>query len=456
MNSARILIVDDDRDVLESARMFLKQEFTSIDIEEDPRRIPDLLGKNDYDVILLDMNFSKGVNDGDEGFYWLEKIVGLDPQAVVILITAYAEVDLAVQAMKFGAADFVMKPWKNQKLLATVIAAVRIRRSGLEVARLKETQERLANDISDPYSGFVGESPAIQRVHEIIHRVAGTDADVLILGENGTGKELVAREIHRQSHRRSNVFMSVDLGALSESLFESELFGHVKGAFTDARQDKPGRFELAAGGTLFLDEIGNLTLPLQAKLLTVLQHRRVQRLGSAKEIKVDFRLICATNMALNEMVVEKKFRQDLLYRINTVEIRVPPLRERVEDIPLLAGYFLSQYSMKYKRDDMRIEKSVMNRLKKYAWPGNIRELQHAVERAVILTDGKSIDTTDVLIGGPPALPEKKSQSLTMEEMEKQFILQSIQDHDGNISSTAKTLGMTRPALYRRMKKHGIG
>ncbi|MGB4971843.1 MAG: sigma-54 dependent transcriptional regulator, partial [Cyclobacteriaceae bacterium] len=332
MTKGNILIVDDDRDVLETAKMFLKQEFSNVVIEENPENIIPLMGQQDFDVILLDMNFNKGINDGEEGFQWLGQILKTDAQAVVILITAYGEVDIAVKAMKSGAIDFVLKPWKNQKLLATILSALQLRQSKKELEKVKLTQEKLSNDLDVGFTDFVGNSTAIKRVHELIDRVAGTEADVLILGENGTGKELVARAIHRQSLRKDKVFISVDLGGITESLFESELFGHVKGAFTDAKQDKPGRFEIASGGTLFLDEIGNLSLPLQSKLLTVLQQRKIQRVGSNKEISVDFRLICATNMPLYDMIYEKKFRQDLLYRINTVEIRVPPLRERQEDI----------------------------------------------------------------------------------------------------------------------------
>jgi DNA-binding NtrC family response regulator len=395
------------------------------------------------------------VNDGEEGLYWLQQILKIDPQAVVILITAYGEVDLAVKAMKNGAVDFILKPWKNQKLLATVLSARQLRQSKKEIEKLKVTQENLADTLEQPYIDFIGYSPAIQRVKEIIDRVAATDADVLILGENGTGKEVVARAIHRQSTRNNKVFISVDLGSITETLFESELFGHVKGAFTDAKQDKPGRFEIASGGTIFLDEIGNLSLPLQSKLLTVLQHRKIQRVGSNSEIPVDFRLICATNMPLNEMVVQKTFRQDLLYRMNTVEIRVPPLREREDDIPLLLDYFLQRYSLKYKRPGMKVEKSVLNKLKKYSWPGNIRELQHAVERAVILNEGKVIQSADLLINGGNVTPKKEQQGLTLDDMEKQFIQQSLLEHDGNVTTTARALGMTRTALYRRMKKHGL-
>ena len=456
MVSANILIVDDDRDVLETARMFLKQEFTHIQIEDSPQKIPSLIKSREYDVVLLDMNFKKGVNDGEEGFYWLDQILKADAHAVVILITAYGEVDLAVKAMKNGAIDFVLKPWKNQKLLATIMAALQLRQSKKEVERLRNTQEKLTDVIDQPYLDFIGESPAIQRIHEIIDRVADTDANILILGENGTGKELVARAIHRRSSRKNAVFISVDLGSISETLFESELFGHVKGAYTDARQDKPGRFEIASGGTIFLDEIGNISLPQQSKLLTVLQHRKIQRVGSNTEIPVDFRLICATNMNLHEMVYEKKFRQDLLYRMNTVEMRVPSLRERPEDIPLLVDYFLHRYSIKYKRQGIKVDKAVVNRMKKYPWPGNIRELQHAVERAVILNEGKVIQSPELLINSNGPSPRKDVGHLRLDEMEKQFIQQSLQDHDGNVSNTARTLGMTRTALYRRMKKHGIG
>ncbi len=452
MNPAKLLIIDDDRDILETARMFLKQEFKVVDLEQNPAKILERWKATDYDVILLDMNFKVGVNDGEEGFFWLQEILKLDPQAVVILITAYGEVDVAVRAMKHGATDFVLKPWKNQKLLATILSAIELRKSKKEVEKLKSTQEKLQEDIEQPYSDFIGDSPAVKRVHELIDRVAQTDADVLILGENGTGKELVARALHRKSSRADKVFINVDLGSITENLFESELFGHVKGAFTDARQDKPGRFELASGGTIFLDEIGNLSLALQAKLLTVLQNRKVQRVGSAKEIPVDFRLICATNSDLHHMVYEKKFRQDLLYRINTVEIRMPPLRERSEDIPLLSDHFLQRYGKKYKRPGMKLDKSVLQKMQRYHWPGNIRELQHAVERAVILSEDKTIRASELLITATATKADALPR--TLEEMEKLFILQSLDDNQGNVSQTAISLGMTRTALYRRMKKHG--
>jgi DNA-binding NtrC family response regulator len=455
MNNAKILIIDDDRDVLESARMFLKQDFSAVTIEENPARIPALIREREYDVILLDMNFKKGVNDGEEGFHWLSQILAIDPDAVVILITAYGEIDLAVKAMRNGATDFILKPWKNQKLLGTLNAALQLRSSKKEVAKLHVTQANLNEEIQSHYADMIGESPAIKRIHEMIERVAPTDADVLILGENGTGKEMVARALHRRSNRKSNAFVSVDLGAITETLFESELFGHVKGAFTDARQDKTGRFEIASGGTIFLDEVGNLTLPLQAKLLTVLQQRVIQPVGSSKTIAVDVRLVSATNLSLHEMTAEKKFRQDLLYRLNTVEIRIPSLRERSEDIPLLADHFLQVYGRKYKRPGMKIDKAVMTRMKKYSWPGNIRELQHAIERAVILNEDKMIRNAELVVGAN-LLPHKNEfTDLTLEEMEKQFILQTLDRHRGNVSHAARALGMTRTALYRRMKKHDL-
>lgn len=455
MTDAKILIIDDDRDVLESARMFLKQEFSLVSIEENPAKIPELMREREYDVILLDMNFKKGVNDGEEGFFWLSQILGIDPNAVVILITAYGEIDVAVKAIKNGATDFILKPWKNQKLLGTMNASLQLRNAKKQVTRLKATQANLSEEIQSHYTDMIGDSPPIRRIHELIERVAPTDADVLILGENGTGKEMVARALHRRSNREGNAFISVDLGAITETLFESELFGHVKGAFTDARQDKAGRFEIASGGTIFLDEVGNLTLPLQAKLLTVLQQRIIQPVGSSNRIAVDVRLISATNLSLHEMTAAKRFRQDLLYRLNTVEIRIPSLRERSEDIPLLADHFLEVYGKKYKRPGMKIERGVMVKMKKYHWPGNIRELQHAIERAVILNEDKIIRNADLVVGSNSTTTTIDATNLTMEEMEKQFLLQTLDRHKGNVSHAAHALGMTRTALYRRMKKHHL-
>jgi DNA-binding NtrC family response regulator len=450
-----ILIVDDDLDVLSTARMFLKQHGFTVQTEQKPSAIPAILARSSFDVILLDMNFTKGDNDGKEGLYWLEQILQIDIHAIVILITAYGEVELAVQAIKQGATDFVLKPWKNEKLLATIMSALQLRKSKLEVEKLRNTQQKLSADISQQYGDLIGNSPAMQEVYALIEKVAPTDADVLILGENGTGKELVARALHKHSLRSKEVFISVDLGAITETLFESELFGHVKGAFTDAKEDKPGRFELASGGTIFLDEIGNLSPALQAKLLTVLQNRKVRRVGAQQEKKIDIRLICATNMPLYEMVYENSFRQDLLYRINTVEIRVPALRERSEDIPLLIEHFMQVYTRKYKKPPLRLEPQVLNNLKKYEWPGNIRELQHAVERVVILSDGKVISSADLFLHKQRTPQKSTSRTLSLEEVERKYLMELIEKNEGNISKVAKELGMTRPALYRRINKYGL-
>jgi DNA-binding NtrC family response regulator len=457
MNKAegRLLIVDDDPDVLVTARMLLKQHGFSILTLSDPRQIPEVLSQEHPDVILLDMNFSKGEHEGREGLHWLSQLRSLDEHAIVILMTAYGEVELAVQAIKQGATDFVLKPWKNEKLLATVLSALQLRKSRLEVEKLRNTQQKLSADLHRPYGDLIGHAPAMEYLYERMGKVAPTDANVLILGENGTGKELVARALHAHSLRNREVFISVDLGAISESLFESELFGHVKGAFTDAREDKPGRFELASGGTVFLDEIGNLSLPLQAKLLTVLQSRKIRRVGSNQEKALDIRLICATNMPLHDMVQENTFRQDLLYRINTVEIRVPALRERTEDIPLLLTHFLSQYARKYKKPALKVEAPVITRLKKYAWPGNIRELQHAVERAVILSNDPVIQSADVFLGQVHLPRPKPAKTLSLDEVERQYLTELISKNGGNLSRVAKELGMTRPALYRRIHKHGL-
>jgi len=453
--NASILIIDDDKDILTTAKMFLKQLFTHVQVENDPANIPMHLSTADYDVILLDMNFKKGRNDGEEGIYWLNRILAIDPGTVVIFITAYGGVDLAVQSMKVGAFDFIVKPWKNDKLLGAILSGLQHRQSKLEVKKLRTTQEKLTEDIDQPYQHFIGESLAMQKVFGIIEKVAPTDADVLILGENGTGKEMVAREIHRQSHRKNEAFINVDLGAIHENLFESELFGHMKGAFTDARENKPGRFEAAHGGTIFLDEIGNLSLTLQNKLLSVLQNRKVVRLGSNKEIPVDVRLICATNTPLYEMVQQNKFREDLLYRINTVEIRVPALRERVNDIPLLLDYFLSIFSHKYKKGKFKVLQSTLTKLSKYEWPGNIRELLHSVERAVILSDEKILHFADFTSDRLTERGKEISDTFNLDEIEKRYILKAIKKNNGNITRAAKDLGITRTALYRRLEKHGL-
>lgn len=448
-------MIDDDEDVLLAAKMLLKKQNHHVIIEKNPNKIPFLLNNDTYDVILLDMNFSKDITSGKEGFHWLEQILDRDPQAVVILITAFGDVEMAVRALKQGATDFILKPWQNEKLVATIATAIKLRKSYNEVDSLKKAKEMLEEQISRPFGDIIGESQAIGDVFSIIDKVAKTDANVLILGENGTGKELIARAIHQRSLRKGESFVSVDMGAITESLFESELFGHKKGAFTDAREDRPGRFELANKGTLFLDEIGNLSLSLQSKLLSALQSRQVTRVGANQSKPVDIRLICATNMPIHEMVGDGSFRQDLLYRINTVEIRVPPLSERVEDIPLLAKHFLSYYSRKYHKTISRISEEAIKRLKRYAWPGNIRELQHAIERAVIMTDSDNLQESDFLFGRSPAGQPNGGDTLNLDEVEKSAISKALQLHNGNISKAADELGLTRASLYRRMEKYGL-
>ncbi|MDZ7363714.1 MAG: sigma-54 dependent transcriptional regulator [candidate division KSB1 bacterium] len=452
----KILVIDDDEDVLLAARLFLKQHAALVHTEKNPGLILTLLKNENYDVVLLDMNFTRDVSSGREGFYWLKQILEIDPAAVVVLITAYGDVEMAVRAIKEGATDFVLKPWQNEKLLATLSAAMNLRQSRLQVDQLRSRQQLLSADIDQHYQGFVGASPAMQKVFATIEKVAKTDANILILGENGTGKELVARELHRQSLRAREVFISVDMGALSETLFESELFGHVKGAFTDAREDRAGRFEAASGGTLFLDEIGNLSLPLQAKLLTALQSQQVTRLGSNKPQAIDIRLICATNLPIYELVARKEFRQDLLYRINTVEIHLPPLRERVEDIPLLVDHFLKIYARKYQKPVKPLHPATLRKLEKFSWPGNVRELQHAVERAVIMSDAPVLQPADFFLTAPEAKDDALVfEDFNLEDVEKVVIQKALSKHGGNISHAAKELGLTRAALYRRLEKYGL-
>ncbi len=454
--AGNILVVDDNEDLLLAARLFLKQHFSLVHTEQDPENLPTLLNNENYDVILLDMNFTMDATSGVEGFRWLDKILQIDPSAVVILITAFGGVEMAVRAVKAGATDFVLKPWQNEKLLATISSALSLRYSRLEVDRLRSRQKQLSDDIDQRYHDMIGISAAIRQVFTTIDKVAATEADVLILGENGTGKELVARALHRQSPRANEVFISVDMGAIAETLFESELFGHMKGAFTDARENRPGRFELASGGTLFLDEIGNLSLAMQAKLLSVLETRRVTRLGSNAVRNIDIRLICATNMPIYDMVAKNEFRQDLLYRMNTVEINLPPLYERQEDIPLLADHFLKIFSKKYKKNIAGVSMPALKKLHRYHWPGNIRELRHTLERAVILAESQMLQPADFLF--PEAEKEIEGvvfENFNLEEVEKIVIRKTLKKHEGNISHAAKELGLTRTSLYRRMDKYRL-
>ena len=454
---AKVLIIDDDRDVLMAARLFLKQHFAIVHTEENPENIPDLIRNETYDVILLDMNFSRDATSGKEGFMWLNKILEIDPTTVVILITGYGDIELAVQGIKEGATNFLLKPWDNKKLVATITTSLQLRKSKVELEDLRTKQKVMIADQNRMHRDIIGDSVAMQKVMETVRKVAVTDANVLILGENGTGKELVARAIHMSSDRKDEVFIGVDLGAISESLFESELFGFKKGAFTDAKEDRAGRFEAANKGTIFLDEIGNLSLSLQSKLLSVLQNRKVVRLGTNKEVSIDVRLVCATNMPLFQMVNENKFRQDLLYRINTVEIHVPSLRERPEDVSALLEHFLEIYCRKYKIPAKRVNASTLKRLEKHNWPGNIRELQHAVERAVIMSESNILQTSDFFLSPVEETPSGviSTSNMKLEETEKMLIRKVVDKHGGNISKAAKELGLTRASLYRRIEKYGI-
>lgn len=452
---ASILIVDDDPAVRTAAQMFLKQLFSLVVTTGDPERIPMLMDEVRFDAILLDMNFTPGKNDGSEGISWLGRILEKDPSAVVVFITAYGGVNLAVSAMRSGAFDFIVKPWENDKLLSVIRTALKLNETRQTADKYRQRQDLLLADMDHLSGMIIGQSLAMEKVYRTIEKVAATDADVLLLGENGSGKEVIARELHKNSNRKEEVFISVDLGAIHENLFESELFGHEKGAFTDAQQDKAGRFELASGGTLFLDEIGNLSSPLQAKLLSVLENRKVIRLGSNKSASIDVRLICATNMPLYEMTRRKEFREDLLYRINTVEIRIPPLRERTGDIPLLIDYFLNIYSRKYNKPGLRIPKSTISRLENYHWPGNIRELRHAIERAVILCDSEILEFGDLLTDLAVHLHSTDETTLNLQEIERRYILKAISKNRGNITKAAADLGLARAALYRRLQKHGL-
>lgn len=453
-----ILIVDDEEDILLTLRLFLKQHFARVVTEHNPHLIPRMLRMHEPDVILLDMNFRKGDASGQDGLMWLGKIMELYPQGNVIMITAYGDVNLAVEATKIGAVDFVEKPWRNEKLLTTINAVYKLSKSKKEVKSLQSKQQVLMEDVGQQHGEIIGNSPKMRAIFNTVNKVAKTDANVLILGENGTGKELIAREIHRKSQRANQVFINVDLGSITESLFESELFGHKKGSFTDAREDRAGRFEVASGGSLFLDEIGNLSLPLQAKLLTAIQSRKIMKVGSSQQMDVDIRLICATNMSLYDMVKEGGFRQDLMYRINTVEIELPPLRERLEDLPVLAEHFLKMYGRKYQREDIKFASNTLRKLEDYSWPGNIRELRHAVERAIILSEGKALRPEDFLLqdrGNSGEEGTEVIQTFNLDELEKWAIQKAMTKHRGNITKAADDLGITRAALYRRLEKYGL-
>jgi len=450
-----ILIVDDNEGILKSLRYSLKFEFSKVKGVRNPNQIPSLLESESFDVILLDMNFAAGITSGNEGIFWLNEILKYDPDAVVVLITAYGDIELAIRTIKEGATDFILKPWDTEKLISTLRAAYKLRQSRLEVVRLKGKQEHLSEETSRDFGTIIGESEAIKSVFEVIRKVAGTDANILILGENGTGKELVAREIHRLSQRSKEVIISVDMAALSENLIESELFGHVAGAFTDAKQDRTGKFESASAGTLFLDEIGNIPMSVQAKLLNALQSRIITRVGSNKPIPVDIRLVSATNKSIAQLISDSLFREDLYFRINTIEITLPPLRERGEDIVLLAEHFLARYGNKYDKPRIRIDSNAIKKLASYHWPGNIRELQHTIEKAVILCDSNVLTPDLFMFSMGEELDEPGDEVLNLDQVEKMAISRALKKCNGNVSNTALELGITRKTLYSKIHKYGL-
>lgn len=454
MVKGNILIVDDNKSILSALEILLSSEFQLVTPISNPELLTSELKKKDYNLILLDMNFKAGINTGNEGIYWLSRIKELYPQISVVMITAFGDIELAVKALKAGATDFILKPWDNEKLIATLKTALELNLSKIEVNTLKEKNQELKNEINRDSKYIIGSSPKLMQVLNMVRKVAKTDANILITGENGTGKELVAREIHRLSNRANEVMVNVDMGAISETLFESELFGHVKGAFTDARENRPGKFETANNGSLFLDEIGNLSYHLQAKLLAVIQNRQVCRIGSNQQIPVDIRLICATNKNLEGMVQEGLFREDLLYRINTIQIEIPPLRERGEDILILADFFLKKYSSKYNKPNLRLNQQANEKLMSYTWPGNVRELQHTIEKAVILSEGTVLKADSFFM--KPIVPIKNAKNpITLDEMERQMVSQAIDDNQGNLSAAADQLGVTRQTLYNKIKKMGL-
>ncbi len=451
MTDAKILVVDDNKSVLSALEILLQFEYKSVQTLFNPNQISSFPNMEEMDIVLLDMNFSAGVNTGNEGLFWLNEIKKKSPNTSVIMMTAYGAVDLAVKALKQGASDFVLKPWNNERLMTTVRSAYELRKSKQEIHNLKKKESNLKQVINEDKNFIIGQSKALSSVLNLVAKVAKTDVNVLITGENGTGKELIARELHRLSARKNEVFIGVDMGSIAENLFESELFGHVKGSFTDAKEDRAGKFEAAHQGTLFLDEIGNLSLQMQAKLLSSIQNRAVVRVGSNTSSQVDIRLVCATNCNLEQMVADGLFREDLLYRINTIHIEVPPLREREGDVLVLADFFLKKFAHKYDKPGLRINNVAQEKLMEYQWPGNVRELQHTMERAVILSDGNVLKPTDFLLHAKP-MQSLDHQPLTLNEMEQQMILRALDQHDGNYSAAAEQLGISRQTLYNKLKK----
>lgn len=452
--SGRLLIADDNRDVLVSLEMFLRHEFEKVFTTRNPNLIPQLVREERIDVVLLDMNFAAGLQTGNEGIFWMREIHKIDPVIVVVLITAFGDVPLAVKAIKEGGFDFVTKPWDNDKLAATLQAALQLRRSRIEVRMLKEKQENINEELTRQHIVW-GSSPDMQKILDTVKKIAPTDANVLILGEHGTGKEMIAREIHRLSSRGKESFVTVDIGAVHENLFESELFGHVKGAFTDAKTDRPGRFEMAHQGSLFLDEIGNLPLYLQSKILSVLQNREMVRVGSNQTIPLDIRLIAATNRDLHQMANEHLFREDLLYRLETITLTLPPLRKRPGDIHALSHHFLQQYALKYGKPMVKLNDKALEKLVKHSWPGNVRELKHAMEKAVILAEHDLIGPEEFLFPGGDSFTPSSIDSLNLENLEKLAIMEALGKSKMNMSLAARELGISRPTLYKKIEKYGL-
>ena len=450
-HQGNILIVDDNKSILSTLEILLSPLFNKVTSLADPNQIISFLRKEEYNLVILDMNFNAGVNTGNEGIYWLKRIRELYPDISVVMITAYGDIELAVKALKEGASDFILKPWDNEKLLATIKLSVQLNLSRKQVSAMRERENELKKEMNRDRKDIIGSSPGLQKVLSMARKVARTDANVLITGENGTGKELIAYEIHRLSGRSEEILVMVDMGAVSETLFESELFGCVKGAFTDARENRPGKFEVADKGTLFLDEIGNLSFHLQAKLLAALENRAVSRLGSTRVIPIDIRLICATNKNLEKMISEGLFREDLLYRINTIQIEVPPLRDRGNDIILLSDHFLKDYANKYNKPNLKINKPAYDKLLRYSWPGNIRELQHTIEKAVILSESDVLKPEDFYLRNVNVY-ENRDNIPTIEEMEKNLIDLALEKNNGNYSAAAEQLGITRQTLYNKLKK----
>ncbi len=451
MQDGKILVVDDNKSLLSALEILLQFEFKEVTTISNPNQISSFENLESFDLVLLDMNFSAGVNTGNEGLFWLREIKKKVPHISVIMMTAYGAIDLAVQALKEGASDFVLKPWNNEKLLATIKSAFLLRKSKKEIQELKQKESHLKQVINQDSNYIIGNSKALTSVLNLVQKVAKTDVNVLITGENGTGKELIARELHRISSRKNEVFIGVDMGSISETLFESELFGHTKGAFTDAKEDRAGKFEAANEGTLFLDEIGNLSLQTQAKLLSAIQNRTIVRVGSNTSIPVDIRLVCATNCNLNQMVADGIFREDLLYRINTIHIEVPPLREREKDILILADFYLKKFASKYGKPSLRINHTAEEKLMGYQWPGNVRELQHTIERAVILCEGNILKPADFLLSANTDL-SFDTEPETLDEMEHLMINKALDQHNGNYSAAANQLGISRQTLYNKIKK----